>query len=140
MLKSIHPLLNGSLLALLDDMGHGNEIVIIDANFGADNVAARLVDLPGTSATELLEAILTVFPLDDFVAQPMAVMQAPAETQSMYDAFQASADKAEGRPIGIEIMDPAAFVERTRDAYAVIASGERRLYGNVLLRKGVLRP
>lgn len=140
MLKSIDPLLNGTLLALLDDMGHGNEIVITDANFGADNVASRLIDLPGTSATELLDAILTVFPLDDFVAQPMAVMRAPAETQPMYDAFQASADKAEGRSIGIEIMDPAAFVDRARDAYAVIASGERRLYGNVLLRKGVIRP
>src|SRR4051794_10962320 len=134
MLKSIHPLLNGTLLAILDDMGHGNEIVITDANFGADNVATRLVDLPGTSATELLDAILTVFPLDDFVDQPVVVMQAPAETQPMYDAFQASADRAEGRSIGIEIMDPAAFVERARDAYAVIASGERRLYGNVLLR------
>lgn len=140
MLKSIHPLLNGTLLALLDDMGHGNEIVITDANFGADNVATRLVDLPGTSATELLDAILTVFPLDDFVERPMAVMRAPTETQPMYDAFQASADKAEGRSIGIEIMEPPAFVERTRASYAVIASGERRLYGNVLLRKGVLRP
>ncbi len=140
MLKTIDPLLNGQLLAILDDMGHGNEIVIADANFGAANVAQRLVDLPGTTATELVDAILSVFPLDDFVDDPMAVMQAPPETRSMYDAFQASADKAEGRRITISEMDPAAFVERTRNAYAVIASGERRLYGNVLLRKGVLRP
>ncbi|WP_294644837.1 RbsD/FucU domain-containing protein [uncultured Aureimonas sp.] len=140
MLKNIDPLLNGQLLAILDDMGHGNEIVIADANFGAANVAQRLVDLPGTTATALVDAILSVFPLDDFVEDPMAVMQAPPETRPMYDAFQASADKAEGRSITIAEIDPAEFVERTRRAYAVIASGERRLYGNVLLRKGVLRP
>lgn len=140
MLKNIDPLLNGQLLAILDDMGHGNEIVIADANFGAANVAQRLVDLPGTTATALVEAILSVFPLDDFVDDPMAVMQAPDETRPMYDAFQASADRAEGRRITIAEIDPAEFVERTRRAYAVIASGERRLYGNVLLRKGVLRP
>ncbi|WP_061935140.1 RbsD/FucU family protein [Aureimonas sp. AU22] len=140
MLKTIDPLLNGQLLAILDDMGHGNEIVIADANFGAANVAQRLVDLPGTTATALVDAILSVFPLDDFVEDPMAVMKAPDETRPMYDAFQASADRAEGRAITIAEIDPAEFVERTRRAYAVIASGERRLYGNVVLRKGVLRP
>ncbi|GGD98990.1 transporter [Aureimonas endophytica] len=140
MLKSIHPLLNGQLLALLDDMGHGNEIVIADANFGAANVARRLVDLPGASATDLVDAILSVLPLDDFVAEPMAVMVAPPETRPIYDAFQASADRAEGRAIGIAEIEPGDFVARSREAYAVIASGERRLYGNVILRKGVIRP
>ncbi|KTR03131.1 ribose ABC transporter [Aureimonas ureilytica] len=140
MLKSIHPLLNGQLLAILDDMGHGNEIVIADANFGAAHVAQRLIDLPGTTATDLVDAILSVFPLDDFVDSPMAVMTAPPETRPMYDAFQASADRAEGRKVTVSEIEPAVFVERTRAAYAVIASGERRLYGNVLLRKGVLRP
>lgn len=140
MLKSIDPLLNGDLLAVLDDMGHGNEIVIADANFGAANVAERLIDLPGTTATGLLDAILSVFPLDDFVDRPMAVMKAPPETRPLYDAFQASADAAEGRTVGIAELEPADFVARTRDAYAVIASGERRLYGNILLRKGVIRP
>jgi len=115
MLKSIDPLPNGTLLAPRDDRGHGNEIVITGASFGAGNVATRLVDLPGTAATGLLDAIPTVFPLYDFVEKPI------------YDAFQASADPAEGRSNGIEIMAPATFVERMRDAYAVIASGERRL-------------
>ncbi|WP_062209388.1 RbsD/FucU family protein [Aureimonas sp. AU12] len=140
MLKNIDPLLNGTLLALLDDMGHGNEIAITDANFGADAVAERLVDLPGTSASDLLTAILTVFPLDDFVDKPLAVMKAPPETDAMYAEFQASADAAEGRAIGIDVIEPGEFVARAKLAYAVISSGERRLYGNIILRKGVLRP
>ncbi|WP_062228011.1 RbsD/FucU family protein [Aureimonas frigidaquae] len=140
MLKNIHPLLNGDLLAILDDMGHGNEIVIADANFGAANLAQRLVDMPGADAQALLDAVLSVLPLDDFVDAPAAVMIAPDETRPVYDGFQASLDRAEGRAIGMEEIDPGVFCARTERAYAVIASGERRLYGNIILRKGVIRP
>jgi len=139
MLKSINPILNGTLLAILDDMGHGNEIVIGDANFPSASLARRYVDMPGVSATALLEAILSVFPLDDFVEHPAAVMKAPDEAQPMYTEFAASLRKAEGRQIAVETLEPADFVLRTKEAYAMVASGERRLYGNILLRKGVLR-
>ncbi|MET0258118.1 MAG: RbsD/FucU domain-containing protein [Methylobacterium sp.] len=140
MLKSIHPLLKGPLLAILADMGHGNEIAIGDANFGAANLATRLVEMPGVGADAILEAVLSLLPLDDFTDTPLAVMKGPAETKAMFDGFQAIAERAEGRPVGVETIEPAEFVARTRAAYAVISSGERRLYGNVLLRKGVVRP
>ncbi len=140
MLKNIDPLLNGQLLAILDGMGHGDEIVIADANFPSASLARQLVDMPGTTAPALLDAILTVLPLDDFVASPVAVMTAPPETRPLYAIYRASAEQAEGRAIAFTEMPPAEFYARAAKAYAVVRSGERRLYGNILLRRGVIYP
>ncbi|WHA44075.1 RbsD/FucU family protein [Agrobacterium larrymoorei] len=139
MLKNIHPLLTGELLAILDDMGHGNEIAIVDANFPANATAERLIEIPGISATDILDAVLTVFPLDDFVEQPVSYMRAPGEALPIYAEFEASVEKGEGRKLALQAMEPADFSQRAAKAYAIISSGERRLYGNVLLRKGVVR-
>lgn len=139
MLKNIHPLLTGELLAVLDDMGHGNEIAIVDANFPANANAERLIEIPGISATDILDAVLTVFPLDDFVEQPVSYMRAPGEALPIYAEFEASVEKGEGRKLALQAMEPADFSQRAANAYAIISSGERRLYGNVLLRKGVVR-
>ncbi|KQT52448.1 MULTISPECIES: RbsD/FucU family protein [unclassified Aureimonas] len=140
MLKTLHPLLTGRLLAILADMGHGNEIAIGDANFGAANLATRLVELPGASTDDILEAILSLLPLDDFSDAPLAVMKGPAGTEAMYEGFARIAERAEGRAVGMEVIEPAEFVARTARAYAVVSSGERQLYGNIILRKGVVRP
>lgn len=139
MLKSINPLLTGELLAILSDMGHGDEIVITDANFPADAVAQRLVRLPGISATETLDAVLSVLPLDDFVDFPAAAMDAPGERPAIYPEFEALLEKAEGKALPLEAIDRFAFYDRSKEAYAVIATGERRLYANIILKKGVLR-
>lgn len=139
MLKNIDPLLTGDLLAILSDMGHGDEIVIVDANFPAAAVARRLVRLPRITATDALDAVLSVLPLDDFVAWPAAAMQTPEGRAPIYDAFEAAMDAAEGRGVGLELIDRFAFYDRAREAYAVIATGERRLYANIVLKKGVLR-
>jgi L-fucose mutarotase len=139
MLKNIHPLLTSELLAVLDDMGHGNEIAIVDANFPAAANAERLIEIPGISATDILDAVLTVFPLDDFVEQPVAYMRAPGEALPIYAEFEASVEKGEGRKLVLDGIQPAEFSERAASAYAIISSGERRLYGNILLRKGVVR-
>ncbi|SDI43337.1 RbsD/FucU family protein, partial [Salipiger marinus] len=77
MLKSVDPLLTGDLLAILRDMGHGDEIVVVDGNFPAASVAQRLVRLPGIAADRAAEAILSLLPLDDFVDQPAAAMASP---------------------------------------------------------------
>ncbi len=139
MLKSINPLLTGDLLAILSDMGHGDELVITDANFPAAAVAQRLIRLPQISATDTLEAVLSVFPLDDFVDQPTAAMDAPGEPPAIYTDFEALSKAAEGREISLELIDRFAFYDRAKAAYAVIATGERRLYANIILKKGVLR-
>ena len=121
-------------------MGHGSEIVIADANFPAVDVGRRHVELTGVPANRVLEALLSVLPLDDFVEAPAAVMVAPGDVEPIYADFGRLIDAAEGRTVRVERIEPAAFVARARVATAVISSGERRLYGNILLRKGVLRP
>ena len=81
MLKTIDPLLTPELLFVLAAMGHGDEIAIVDANFPADSVAGstcygRVVSLPGASMPEVVDAILSVLPLDDYVAAPVRTMAA----------------------------------------------------------------
>jgi len=139
MLKTLNPLLTGELLAILADMGHGDEIAIVDANFPADSMAQRLVRLPGISATDALEAVLSLLPLDDFVDHPAAAMDAPGERPAIYPEFEAALERAEGRTLTLEPVERFAFYARTQQAYAVVATGERRLYANIILKKGVVR-
>lgn len=139
MLKSINPLLTGELLAILSDMGHGDEIVISDANFPAASITHRLIRLPGISATDALAAVLSVIPLDDFVDHPAAAMDAPGQRPAIYPEFEAAMKQAEGRAITLEPVERFAFYDRAKAAYAVIATGERRLYANIILKKGVIR-
>ena len=139
MLKSINPLLTGDLLAILSDMGHGDEVVITDANFPAASMAKRLIRLPGISSTDALVAVLSVIPLDDFVDRPAAAMDAPGERPAIYPEYEAAIKQSEGRAIALEPVERFAFYERAKAAYAVIATGERRLYANIILKKGVIR-
>ena len=139
MLKIIDPLLTGELLAILADMGHGDEIALVDANFPAVAAETRLVQLPGLPATDVLRAILSLLPLDDFVDEPTAVMAAPGDRPAIYDEFDTLLAHAEGRTVGVETIDRFEFYDRTRAAFAVVATGERRLYGNIILKKGVIR-
>src|SRR4051812_34639577 len=140
MLKTIDPLLSGALLQILADMGHGDEIVIVDANYPASANAKRLVRLDGITATAALQAVLSLLPLDDFVEAPAVVMPPGTEWPPVLDEFQAIVDRAEGKPIQVAGMERFAFYERARGAYAMIATGERRLYANIILVKGVIRP
>ena len=126
MFKSIHPLLTGQVLSQLADMGHGDEIVIFDANFPAASLGCRLIRMPGTSATDVLGAVLSVLPLDDFVEALGAAVNAPGERQEIYPEFEAALAQAEGRTVRMEPVEHFAFYDRARAASAVIATGERR--------------
>ena len=140
MLKTISPLLNGSLLQILADMGHGDVLAIVDANFPSASCAKRLVRLEGASATQALEAILTLFPLDDFISRPAGVMgPSSGEPAPMLESFAPVVTAGEGRHIDIETIERFAFYERAKAAYAIVATGERRPYGCILLVKGVVR-
>ncbi|WP_210526170.1 RbsD/FucU family protein [Rubellimicrobium arenae] len=139
MLKSIDPLLTGQMLALLSDMGHGDEVVIADANFPVASLGPTVIQLPGTSATDVLRAVLSVLPLDDFVEAPAAAMDAPGERPAIYPEFEAALQEAEGRVVTMEPVDRFAFYDRAKSAFAIFATGERRLYANIILKKGVLR-
>jgi L-fucose mutarotase len=142
MLRGIDPVLGPELLAILSAMGHGDDIVVADANFPAAANARRLVRADGIDAVRLVKAIAALMPLDDFVpaaAARMAVVDAPNEVPAIASDF-AAALAASGYVGPIEAIDRHGFYARAREAFAIVASGETRLYGNLILKKGVVRP
>lgn len=139
MLKGISPLLSPDFLKLLCEMGHGDEIVLADSNFPGVSIGKRLVRCDGLAIKTLLEAILPLFVLDSY-ADPLIMMQVvsgdrldPAvEEDYMQVVRYHQADAAE--PIRVERH---AFYERARHAFGVVMTGELRIYGNLILKKGV---
>ena len=142
MLKNSPPILGPDLLAILRAMGHGDEIAIVDANYPADGAGPVLVRLDGVSATDVLDAILTLMPLDDFVDEAAICMQVvgnASQREPVMDEFDAIITKHEPG-MKLASLERFAFYERVAKGYAIVQSGERRLYGNILLKKGVIRP
>ena len=140
MLKGIDALLGPDLLMILCAMGHGDEIAIVDANYPADTDATRLVRMDGHSATRILAAVLSVMPLDDFAQS--AFRPGIASDTDHLEPIMAEFQKIVTRYEPAVTLAPligADFYERVKGAYAVVASGERALYGNIVLRKGVIR-
>lgn len=143
MLKGIDPLLGPDLLHLIAAMGHGDELVIADANFPAASVARRLVRLDGVDVSRALAAILTLVPLDQYVDKPaavMAVVNAPAATPETYADFARVIAAAEGKSPDLERVERFGFYERARGAFGVVATTDTRLYANIIIKKGVLAP
>lgn len=143
MLKGVDPLLGPELLHVLASMGHGDELAVVDANFPAAAVARRLVRLEGADAPRALSAVLSLLPLDTFVDSPVAVMAVvgnAAEVPPPVRDFQTIVDRAMGRSVRLAVIERFAFYERVRSAFAVLATGERRFYGNVVVTKGVIPP
>ncbi|MBL8588927.1 MAG: ribose ABC transporter [Methylobacteriaceae bacterium] len=143
MLKGLDPLLSPDLLAALRAMGHGDEIAIVDANFPAASLGPPVLRLDGTSATRALEAVLSVMPLDDFTPEAcwrMEVAGAPAQEQPIFAEFRAVVAAKEGERFQLGALERHAFYARAAEAFAIVATGETRLYGNILLKKGVVRP
>jgi L-fucose mutarotase len=143
MLKGIDPLLNADLLHALRAMGHGDEIAVVDANFPAATMAKRLIRLDGVDALRAVEAILTLLPLDDFIEQPATRMQVvgdPKAVPPVCREFQKLVDGSAGKSLPLATIERHAFYERVKACYAVVATGETRLYGNLIITKGVIRP
>jgi L-fucose mutarotase len=143
MLKNIDPLLSPDLLRVLRAMGHGDEIAIVDANYPAESAGPEVVRLDGISATQALDALLSVMPLDEFVPEAafrMEVVGDPAKEEPIFAEFRAIIARQEGARFKLASLERFKFYERASSAFAVVATGERRLYGNVILKKGVIRP
>jgi L-fucose mutarotase len=141
MLLGIDPLLGPKLLMILRAMGHGDEIVIADANFPATTNAKRLVRLDGANASDTVKAVLSVMPLDSFVESPangMQVVGKPDEIPPAIADFQTIVDRFAGFPVRIGRIERFAFYERARACFAVVATSDRRLYANIILTKGVI--
>jgi L-fucose mutarotase len=141
MLRGIDPVLSPDLLMILRAMGHGDEIVIADANFPAEAIASSLVRLDGLDAPRVVRAVLGVMPLDSFVedrALSMEVVGRSDEVPPVVALFQQVIDEVADNPAPITPLERFAFYDRARGAFAIVQTGERRHYGNLILKKGVL--
>ncbi len=141
MLKNIHPLLTGSLLSLLDRMGHGDVLALVDRNFPAYRYGAPVIDFRGVDTGAAAEALLSVFPLDSFVDEAVHRMEidgAPDEINAATERLQKAADAAEGRAVRFASTERFAFYEQARPASVFVQTGETIPYSCYLLRKGVV--
>jgi L-fucose mutarotase len=135
-LTGIHPILAGELLAALDRLGHGDELVVADANFPAHRLGAEVVETPGLPSPEVVEAIRTVVPLDGYEGASVLLMAAEGDEwlavqHDLVEAASAPADR-------VAELERFAFYERAAAARLVVRTGELRPYGNLVLRKGVV--
>lgn len=140
MLKGIPKILSPELLAILMEMGHGDELVIGDGNFPAAAYAQRLVRADGHNIPELLDAILKLYPLDPYVKNAVCLMEVvpgdPVKTP-IWDEYRQIVKKHEPKA-EFENIERFAFYERAKKAYAILATGESALYANIILKKGVV--
>lgn len=146
MLKNIPSILSPELLKILMEMGHGDEIVIGDGNFPAASIALetssqQLIRLDGHGVPEVLEAIVSVCPLDQYVEKPVALMEVcPGDDVKtpIWDEYKKIL-KASGENFeDFEYIERFAFYERAKKAYAVVATSEAAQYANVIIKKGCI--
>ncbi|XP_027863807.1 fucose mutarotase isoform X2 [Xiphophorus couchianus] len=145
-LKGIPSVLSPELLYALAKMGHGDELVLADANFPASSICAcgpKEIRADGLGIPQLLEAILKLLPLDTYVDRPTAVMDLVKSDKQrrlavpVWDTYTQLLSQA-GSQSSLEKMERFNFYERAKKAYAVVATGETALYGNLILKKGVI--
>lgn len=142
MLKGISPILSPMLLKVLCEMGHSDTIVIADGNFPAETMGKNgiVIRMDGHGVPEILEAILQVFPLDQYVEKPVSLMErVPGDNAdvSIWKTYEKMIEQAEERGVSvIDKLERFAFYEEAKKAYAVIATSETSQYANVILQKG----
>ncbi|MBK0347622.1 L-fucose mutarotase [Aerococcaceae bacterium zg-ZJ1578] len=140
MLKQIPKILSPELVKLLMEMGHGDEIVLSDANYPAHRLGQRVVRADGHGVPELLDAILQLFPLDTYSDYQVGLMQVvPGDNvvPVIWDTYKEIIAKHHENA-SIKEIERFAFYEQSKEAYAVLITGETALYGNVILKKGVI--
>jgi L-fucose mutarotase len=141
MLKGIDPLLSGDMLKILDDMGHGDRLLLVDRNYPAAASGKQVVRLGEASILRAAQAILSVFPLDSFLEHPLERMEVdgdPSKTTSAQDALIALACESEGRSMDYSVVPRLDFYERAKGAYAVVHTLDDQPYGCFILHKGVI--
>ncbi|MGF1909727.1 L-fucose mutarotase [Vibrio kasasachensis] len=140
MLKGIHPAISPSLLATLSEMGHGDEILFADAHFPAHTFSQNVIRCDGVGVDTLLAGVTPLFELDQYVPQPLIMMQAVAGDEldaSVEEKYLHSMSEANVTVEHIERVERFAFYERVKQCYAVVLTGETAKYGNIILKKGV---
>jgi len=140
MLKNTPKLLSPELLKALSEMGHGDEIVIADANYPASTMNARVIRADGIPATKMLEAVLDVIPLDTYATENLMFMETTNgdPTPAIWKEFLDIANKKD-KNVKNAMIKRFDFYDRSKKAYVIVQTGEERIYGNVIVKKGVIK-
>ena len=148
MLKNIPPIISPELLSVLNEMGHGDRICIGDGNFPGSSVAdakgAIIVRADGHGVPELLDAILQLIPLDEYVETPAMLMQVMPQDKDLkipiWDEYKKIISKYDGRgEKAVGSYERFEFYEQAKDCYCIVQSGETAIYANIILQKGVVK-
>ena len=141
MLIGIDPLLGPELLHALCAMGHGDEVAIVDANFPAASMGTRVVEARGANSTAMLNAVLSVLPVDTYVVPAVFTMEVVGDPRTVPPPVAEFAATINDHALGdceIGHLERSAFYARARGAFVIVRTGDMRPYGNVLLVKGVV--
>ncbi len=141
MLKGIPKELSPELLKILSEMGHGDEIVIADGNFPAENLGRRVVRADGHGGIKMLDAILSVIPLDTYAEENFILMQVvPGDNvkPTIWEDYRKTA-KEKAPEVKEGQLERFSFYDRAKNAYAIVATGESAIYANIILKKGVIK-
>ena len=142
MLKNIPKILSPELLKILCETGHGDEIVIADGNFPAENFGRRVIRADGIGGAAMLDAVLTLIPLDTYSEENFLLMELTESDRGkidpvIWEEYKKIAEKQD-KNTRIGYLERFEFYERAKTAYAVIATGEEAVYANMILKKGVV--
>jgi L-fucose mutarotase len=141
MLIGIDPLLSGELLKILDEMGHGDQLLVVDRNYPAAAAGKPVIRLGEVTAVRAITAILSVFPLDSFVELPLARMEVDNDPAIVTDAqaeVLAIARVATARALEFDVVPRLDFYDRAKSVYAVVHTLDATPYGCFILHKGVV--
>ena len=140
MLKKISPLFSPELLATLYRMGHGDEIVLADAHFPGHSINENVIRADGLKIDDLLDAILPLYALDNYVDDPVVMMQVVSGDEpdpTVESGYRSVIDEYAPDTPAIVFMGRFEFYERAKSAFAVVMTGDTRKYANIIIKKGV---
>lgn len=139
MLKGVPAIIHPDFLKILAQMGHGDEIVIADAHFPSYSINSNVVRVDKASSPEIMAAVVKLIELDQYVDKPVMLME-PVPGDTLDPELHSEVISITGSPDRIDYIERFAFYERAKKAFAVVVSGESRIYGNIILKKGVTMP
>jgi L-fucose mutarotase len=142
MLKNIPQMMPPELMKIMLEMGHGDELLLCDGNYPKSGSPERCVRMDGHGISEILDMILQFLPLDPYVEHPttlMAVVPGDPYKPEIWDEYRKIGKQYEADGLREESIERQAFYEKGRRCYACVATGEKTLYANIILKKGVVK-
>lgn len=141
MLKRISPVISPELIKVLMEMGHTDEIVICDGNMPSHTLGKKVIRLDGHGVPEILEAVLEYFPLDPKTEKPVTLCDWDGPRPDIWDTYKEiilKSEEAEKFQNGFNMLKDSQFMDKVRNAYCLVATSEKSLAANIILKKGLM--